>query len=69
MACRKVTGRPVAGQPCATLLPCHERWLRAPPEVAATLLRPYAGEPMRERVVSTRVNDPRNESEDLLQAT
>jgi len=46
----------------------HERWLHAPPEVAAQLLKPYADEPMRERVVSTRVNNPRNEAEDLLQA-
>lgn len=46
----------------------HEKWLHASPEVAAQLLKPYADEPMRERVVSTRVNNPRNEAEDLLQA-
>ena len=47
----------------------QERWLHASPEEAAQLLRPYADDAMRERVVSTRVNNPRNESEDLLQAS
>jgi putative SOS response-associated peptidase YedK len=44
----------------------HEAWLKAPPEEAARLLRPYADGPMRERIVSTRVNNPRNEAPDLL---
>jgi putative SOS response-associated peptidase YedK len=44
----------------------HEAWLNAPPEAAARLLVPYADEPTRERVVTTRVNNPRNESPDLL---
>ncbi|MBL0141594.1 MAG: SOS response-associated peptidase [Betaproteobacteria bacterium] len=44
----------------------HQAWLEAPARDAAQLLRPYADEPMRERVVSTRVNNPRNESPDLL---
>jgi putative SOS response-associated peptidase YedK len=47
----------------------HETWLSAPAAEAAQLLNPYADGPMRERVVSTRVNNPRNESEDLLQAS
>ena len=38
----------------------HEVWLTAPEQEAARLLKPYADEPMRERVVSTRVNNPRN---------
>jgi putative SOS response-associated peptidase YedK len=46
----------------------HDKWLHASPEEVAPLLRPYADEAVRERVVSTRVNNPRNESEDLLQA-
>jgi putative SOS response-associated peptidase YedK len=46
----------------------HENWLHARPEEAAQLLRPYADDAIRERVVSTRVNNPRNEAEDLLQA-
>lgn len=46
----------------------HERWLFGKPEEAAALLQPYPDEPVRERVVSTRVNNPRNESPDLLQA-
>lgn len=46
----------------------HEAWLTAAPAEAVQLLRPYADEAMRERVVSTRVNNPRNESDDLLAA-
>jgi putative SOS response-associated peptidase YedK len=44
----------------------HQAWLEAPAQEAVRLLKPYADEPMRERVVSTRVNNPRNESPDLL---
>ncbi|HEX4944070.1 MAG TPA: SOS response-associated peptidase [Usitatibacteraceae bacterium] len=46
----------------------HETWLSAPAEEAALLLRPYADGQTQERVVSTRVNNPRNESPDLLAA-
>jgi putative SOS response-associated peptidase YedK len=45
----------------------HEAWLHAPPEDAARLLAPYADEPTRERIVSTRVNKPGNDSPDLLE--
>ena len=44
----------------------HEAWLSAPPAQAAKLLRPYADEPTRSRIVSRLVNNPRNESPDVL---
>ena len=55
MACGKVTDRLKAGQPCAILSRMCSRYFLD------------ADDPTRERIVSTRVNSPRNESPDLLQ--
>lgn len=43
----------------------HEAWLAATPAQVATLLKPYADEATREQVVSTRVNNPRNDLQEL----
>jgi putative SOS response-associated peptidase YedK len=44
----------------------HEAWLRGPPEDAGALLQPYPADEMLAWPVSTRVNSPRHDGEDLV---
>jgi putative SOS response-associated peptidase YedK len=44
----------------------HDAWLHGPPEDAQALLRPCADELIRTRIVSRALNNPRNDSPELL---
>jgi putative SOS response-associated peptidase YedK len=53
----------------AVILPesAYDEWLTAPPDEAAKLLSPFSAERMRSYPVSTAVNDPSNDSPDLVE--
>jgi putative SOS response-associated peptidase YedK len=46
----------------------EDQWLTARPDEAYGLLDPYSGDDLRAYPVSTRVNDPTNDSPDLVEA-
>ena len=45
----------------------EERWLRAPPEEAQSLLEPFPADRMSSYPVSTAVNDPANDSPEVIE--